>query len=125
MVACPAGWLCGLPERGWRQRPSSENSGPNADLDTELRHLRLADEHIARARKHIEELSALVASRIGERRQSDAVFAERLATLKHTLAAFEEHRGVIEDTIAGLRDGSLPGAWFAWLDPFGPWLRMA
>jgi len=50
------------------------------DLDTELRHLRLADEHITRARKRIEELSALVASRTGEKRQSDAVFAERLAT---------------------------------------------
>ena len=80
------------------------------DLDTELRHLRLADEHIARARKHIEELSALVASRTGERAQSDAVFAERFATLRQTLAAFEEHRRVIEETIAGMRDGSLPVA---------------
>ena len=80
------------------------------NLDTELRHLQLADEHIARARMHIEELSALVASRLDERRRSDAVFAERLATLRQTLAAFEEHRRVIEGTIAGLQDGSLPSA---------------
>ena len=73
------------------------------NLAVELSHLDEADKHVAIAR---EQLS--IVENLDLPLGASKAHGERLKTLRTTLAEFMAHRKQIVETIAGIRDGSLP-----------------
>ena len=70
----------------------------------EVQHLALADEHVLRGERSVEDLVALIAANTG-RGADTAQASVLLATVQQTLAQFRQHREHIAQTIRDLDAG--------------------